>query len=362
VLGWGKALGSFAGMYRTQAWTGKVTYNPNAHVALEIGRGKLFLGDGYRSLVLSQNAPAMPYGRIVADLGPLRFNAQWAQLKDNLLGWGDLRTKYMGIHSLSYEATKKLTITLFEMVIWQRNDRTSVRNFDLHYLNPIAFWRPIEYAQGSADNSLIGLNMSYVYKQKCKFYFQFVLDEWLLSEVKAKYGWWGLKYGGQMGVKAFDIFPNWSFISEVNAVRPFTYSHASPLQAWGQLGQPLAHPWGSNFMEWVNMAQYKKKDWQVFIACNYGAYGLNRPGYNDGGNLFLSYQNPARIYGNDFFQGDKRIFLFQRIQVSKQVWNNGLECFAEVMSRNHFLPNQSSQQFIMLGIRTPMYFQDQWDY
>ncbi len=362
VLGWGKALGGFLGMYRTQSWTGRLTYNPNQHIALDLGRGKLFFGDGYRSLVMSHHAAPMPYGRMVADLGPLRFNVQWAQLKDNLLGWNGLRTKYIGMHSLSYEATKRLTITLFEMVIWQRNDKTSVRNFDLHYLNPIAFWRPIEYAQGSADNSLLGLNMSYVHKQKCKFYFQFLLDEWLLSEVKARNGWWGLKYGGQLGVKAMNIIPGWSFLSEVNAVRPFTYSHASPMQAWGHLGQPLAHPWGSNFMEWVNMAQFMRNDWQVFMACNYGAYGLNRLGQNYGGDIFLSYKNPAQIYGNDFFQGDKRIVLFQRIQVSKKVWNNAIECFAEVMSRTHYLPHQSSQQYLMLGVRTPGYFQDQWDY
>jgi len=362
ILGWGKALGDFAGLYRAQTWTGKLTYHPNRHVSLEVGRGKMFFGDGYRSLVISHNAAAMPYGRMVADLGPFRFNAQWAQLKDNSLGWDQLRTKYIGMHSLTYEATKKLTFTLYEMVIWQKSDRTSARNFDMHYLNPIAFWQPIEYAQGSADNSLLGLNMSYVYKQKCKFYFQFLLDEWLLSEVKAKNGWWGLKYGGQLGVKAFDVIPGWDVLSEVNAVRPFTYSHASSLQAWGQLGQPLAHPWGANFIEWVNMAQFKKKDWTVILACNYGAYGLNRSGLNDGGNIFLSYKDPAQIYGNDFFQGDKRIFLFQRLQVSKKILKNSLECFGEVMSRTHYLPQMQSQQFLMIGIRTPGYFQDQWDY
>jgi hypothetical protein len=85
-------------------------------------------------------------------------------------------------------------------------------------------------------------------------------------------------------------------------------------------------------------------------------------GQNDGGDIFLSYKNPAQIYGNDFFQGDKRIVLFQRIQVSKKVWNNAIECFAEVMSRTHYLPHQSSQQYLMLGVRTPGYFQDQWDY
>jgi hypothetical protein len=188
------------------------------------------------------------------------------------------------------------------------------------------------------------------------------LDEWLLSEVKAKNGWWGLKYGGQLGVKAFDVIPGWDVLSEVNAVRPFTYSHASSLQAWGQLGQPLAHPWGANFIEWVNMAQFKKKDWTVILACNYGAYGLNRSGLNDGGNIFLSYKDPAQIYGNDFFQGDKRIFLFQRLQVSRKILKNSLECFGEVMSRTHYLPQMQSQQFLMIGIRTPGYFQDQWDY
>ena len=122
-------------------------------------------------------------------VGPFRFVSNYAQLRSGIPGMGHQEKKYIGLHALSIDVKKKWNFALYEMVIWQRNDSISVRNFDLHYLNPLAFWRPIEYAQGSADNVLLGLSASYTEKQKCKIYGQFLLDEWLLSEVRARLGW-----------------------------------------------------------------------------------------------------------------------------------------------------------------------------
>ena len=248
------------------------------------------------------------------------------------------------------------------MVIWQRNDSTSVRNFDLHYLNPLLFWRPAEYAQGSADNVLLAISGSYIHRQKVKFYFQFLLDEWLLSAVKARNGWWGLKYGGQLGMKYMDIIPGLSALSEVNAVRPFTYSHASSLQAWGHLNQPLAHPTGSNFAEWVIMLQYTKREWKLNYQINYNIFGRNTGAKNYGGDIFMTYMNPVSQFGNNLYQGEKHYLMYQQFSLSRAMGAWG-EAFVQLGWRNDKTSQRTlSDQWIMLGLRTQGFQWQAWDY
>ena len=360
--GWGKVFSSNNQTLQAFNWTANMCYAPNRHFSLEVGRNKLMVGEGYRSLILSRNSAPYFFARSTIKAGDFRLYSIWTQLQDIGMGWDHVRKKYTAIHGLNWKITPKFQLGLHEMVIWQRNDSTSVRNVDLHYLNPLLFWRPVEYAQGSADNVLLALSGSYIHRQKVKIYFQFLLDEWLLSAVQAHNGWWGLKYGGQMGVKWLDVLPGLSGLSEVNAVRPFTYSHASPLQAWGNLNQPLAHPSGSNFVEWVNMFQYVKGEWKVQYQFNYNLFGRNTGDKNYGGNVFMSYMNPVSQYGNDLLQGEKHQLMYQQFSLSR-VFGKWGEIFTQITWRNdHTSLQTNSDQWIMLGIRTKGFQFQAWDY
>lgn len=46
------------------------------------------------------------------------------------------RTKFMTHHYLSWNATKRLNIGLFESVLWQDDNQ---RGFDFNYVNPVIF-------------------------------------------------------------------------------------------------------------------------------------------------------------------------------------------------------------------------------
>ena len=57
-------------------------------------------------------------------------------------------------------------------------------------------------------------------------------------------------------------------------VRPYTYAHHNPQQNYAHYNQPLAHPLGANFSEFLVMANYKYKRWQLdgkLIFAKYGA-------------------------------------------------------------------------------------------
>ena len=119
--------------------------------------------------------------------------------------------------------------------------------------NPFIFFRPVEYGIGSADNSLLGAGLKLTISQHFIAYSNFILDEFLLSELRNRTGWWGNKYGVQLGIKTFDLFNKTGLysITEFNLVRPFTYSHISSKQNYGHKNHSLAHPLESNFKEYL---------------------------------------------------------------------------------------------------------------
>jgi len=298
---------------------GKLGFQAGKRVYLEAGRGKNFWGDGYRSLILSDNAAAYPYGRLTLDLWKFRYNAMWAQTS-----FGSEK-KFFAMHGLSLNVAKNLQLSIFEMVTWQAKDKLNNRGMDFHYLNPILFYRPVEYAQGSADNVILGGGAKWRPLPNVQVYTQVVIDEFLLKEVRRQSGWWANKFGGQIGIRFFDVLPGLSIQSELNAVRPFTYTHGSSIQSWGHSNQPLAHPWGANFWEWVNIAKYQKGRYLITNKNIWGSFG--RDGLDDdgdgigenwGGDIFRSYKAPYKQYGNKLLQGQRSVVHYNELSVSRR--------------------------------------------
>jgi hypothetical protein len=75
------------------------------------------------------------------------------------------------------------------------------------------------------------------------------------------------KIGGQLGVKAFDLFTikHLHFQAEYNSVRPFSYSAVDASQSWTHYGQPLAHPLGAGFREFTGSLRYKFSDFFIHV-------------------------------------------------------------------------------------------------
>ena len=165
-----------------------------------------------------------------------------------------LPKKYAAMHHLDVSVTKWLNIGVFEGVIFGRKDR-----FDFGYLNPIIFYRSIEQQNGSFDNSVVGLDAKANIDRKIQLYGQLSLDEFLLGEITKSRGYWGNKIGVQIGAKYIDAFgiSNLDLQLEHNRVRPFTYSHRDSVANYTHYNQPLAHPLGANFSEYIGIARYQ---------------------------------------------------------------------------------------------------------
>ena len=194
VPGEGHALATDVGYYH-ETGTGYISYSAPKYFEVELGHGKHFWGDGYRSLLLSDATNNYSYLRMSTTIWRIKYVNLFTNMKD-IRGtdgtFWKFRNKYGTAHFLSINATKWLNVGLFESVIWQAHDTLNGRGYDINYLNPVIFYRPVEYAVGSSDNSVLGLNVRVSPCNAIQLYHQLVLDEFLLSEIRAQNGWWGI--------------------------------------------------------------------------------------------------------------------------------------------------------------------------
>lgn len=343
-----------------------LSYTPSNFFNFQFGNGKNFIGDGYRSLFLSDATSAYPFFKINTSFWKIKYTNIFATLQDirpELTVDGAFKQKYMATHYLSWNATKNLNIGLFETVVW---DNANDRGFDINYVNPIIFYRAVEFSSGSrAGNSLLGLSFKYKLND-ISLYSQLVIDEFRISEVTKSNGWWANKSGIQLGAKYFNAFnvENLYLQAEYNSVRPFTYSHDELNYNFGHNNQPLAHLWGSNFNEFIGIARYSKDRWFANAKVVVGKKGFDF--LNDqisyGGNIFRDNDDRPNDYGNEIGQGNKANIFIADAQLGYLVNPaTNLKIFGGLQYRTFDIPsstvgfNNSNSTWISFGLKTDVF-------
>lgn len=302
--------------------SGYLAYSPSEHFTVQAGYDKLFMGNGYRSLFLSDNANQYAFLKLDTRFWRLRYVNIWANFKD--IRPGAFRNKLGTFHYLSLNIAKRFNIGVFESIIWQGADSTGVRGFELNYMNPIIFYRPVEFSLNSPDNVVLGLDFRYRIGKNNHLYGQLILDELVLGEAfksltargdtTVQTGFWGNKQAFQVGIKGWNLFwlKNLYYQFEFNWVRPFTYTHVTIEQNYGHYNQPLAHPKGANFLESVNVLRYRKNNWLFEGKFIYANYGLDTNNVSYGGDIYRSYLQRDREYGHGMAQGlNTNLYLWQ---------------------------------------------------
>lgn len=290
---------------------GHISYSPSRYFNFRFGHGKNFIGDGYRSLLLSDVAFSYPYLAINTKVWNIEYVNIFSQLQDIRAPkggyWHPWQKKYTTTHYLSWHILPWLNVGLFESIVWQASDSTGQRGFDINYLNPVIFYRPVEFSLGSPDNALLGGSVRFRVMRNNFLYAQLMLDEFKLEHVLNGDGWWANKHGFQFGVKSYDAFkvPHLYLQAEYNHVRPYTYAHNSPVQNYAHYNQPLAHPQGANFREILLLADHRIKRWQFGYKLVYTIYGADSAGLSFGHDLYRSYYDFVNEFGNEIGQGVK---------------------------------------------------------
>ncbi|MCO5248190.1 MAG: hypothetical protein M9887_04490 [Chitinophagales bacterium] len=312
---------------------GYVTFSPSKYVSIQFGHDKNFIGDGYRSLFLSDYGNDYFFLKLNTRVWKLNYTNIFAELTANYDGGADklLNKKYMAAHHLSFNVSKWLNLGVFEAVVFSREN-----HFELQYLNPIIFYRSLEQTLGSPDNAMIGFDFKANFAKHFSLYGQLLLDEMNIGKefdfanqkLKGLFKpkrWWGTKVGTQLGLKYIDVFgvDNLDFQIEVNLVRPYTYTHDDKVTTWTNYNLPLAHPLGANFTEIVSILRYQPAaKWFITLKHIRARYGEDTDSTNWGGDVFNSYRDIEREYGNFVGQGVRTKLNLTDVIVTFMPWHN----------------------------------------
>ncbi|MEO9075657.1 MAG: gliding motility protein RemB [Gelidibacter sp.] len=346
-----------------------LSYGPAKFVNVQFGHGKNFIGDGYRSLFQSDVASPHTFLKLNTKFWKVKYTNTWTWLRDvrdEVIEDKAFLTKYMANHYLSWNVSKRLNIGLFESVLWTD---TNGRGFDVNYLNPIIFFRAIEFESGQgAGNALVGALVKYKWNNKINIYGQFILDEFSLSDVKANDKSWKNKFGYQLGAKYYDAFKvdNLMLQLEYNQVRPYTYSHNTIVNNYAHSNQPMAHLWGANFREFIVIGHYNYQRWYADAKFIFGTRGFDfndgTDNYSYGGDVYRNYNERPFDTGVKIGQGNKTKTFNGELQ-GGYVINpvSHLKIFTNISFRN-FNPEaitattfQNSTVWFNLGVKTDLF-------
>jgi len=306
----GQGLSSNTGgnSYNLNYITATFSYTPSQYLNISAGRDKTFIGDGYRSLLLSDYSSPYLFFKLTATLGHLKYMAMWTDMNDPITvsQYGIQRNKFGVFHYLDWSLSNRLSFGFFENITGFFTDDNGVkRPFDFNYINPLIYMQAINNDSGDPDKSLLGFTGKYKISNGLTAYGQFALNEFHSVDFFSSNGSFTNKYAWQFGLRGTNLFSvnNLNFLVETNSAKPYTYSARAAIESYSNNGEPLAHPWGANFREVVVMLNYSYKRFDYSFESDFGRYGLDLNGADFGKNLFEVYTDAARYYGNYTTQG-----------------------------------------------------------
>jgi hypothetical protein len=345
----------------------EISYTPSKFFNFQFGTGKNFIGDGYRSMFISDGAFNYPYFKINTTFWNIKYTNYWMSMQDirpEVALPGNIhQKKFVTAHYLSWNITDRINVGFFESITWA--DSTGRRGFEIAYLNPIIFYRPIEFALGSeGGNAIVGFSTKIKITNSIQFYGQAVIDEFTLAEVTAGNGYWANKFAFQLGANYFNAFgiENLQLKQEVNWARPYTFSHKEPLQNFGHYNQPIGHQWGSNFWESVSILRYRHNRLFADAKIIVGKKGYDIDSTNWGGDIFKPYTTREQDYGNTVAQGNVGTLIYTNLKAGYIVNPSvNLKLFVDITYRDFKINQETdylkngSGAMISFGLRTDLF-------
>lgn len=317
---------------------GYITYSPFEKMRLKFGKDRMFWGNGYQSTHLSDNATDYFFLNINTRIWKFEYVNHFTQMVDYLPNkpdaFGTQPKKYAVFHQLNYKPNSKVSVGIFESVVYSPIQPKGERGFELEYMNPIIFYRSVEQYIGSPDNSMLGLNWKINFLNHFQTYGQVMVDDFNWGKFREDRGYWGTKTGVQLGAKYIDVanVSGLDLQAEFNRIRPFTYSHFNPSANYSHYGTELAHPMGANFSEFIGIARYQVTP-QLNLQGNltYLLKGLDPAGRNFGADPFRTYIDRSQDFSNEVGQGDRLLITSVYGKISYQILK--LDAFAEIEGR-----------------------------
>ena len=324
---------------------GGLTYAATKHITIEFAHDRNFIGNGYRSLILSDYSAPYFFLKINTRVWKLNYQNIFAELIAEKKNADQLYPKkYMALHHLSLDVGDHVNVGVFESII----SGGPGRGLEVQYLNPLIFYKAVEQQVGSTDKALLGADFKWNILHRAQLYGQLVINEFRIREILSGNGWWGNKQPIQLGGKLLDIggIRNLDLQVEVNYVRPYSYQAKIIYTNYTNYQQPLAHPMGANLAEILGVLSYQPLPrlnivGKVFYTVQGLDYGYDASNQiitsgpfmsvddiknqtttgrlaNYGGNPLIPYDPRPMDFGNRVGQGNKSRLLHTDFTASYQ--------------------------------------------
>ncbi len=270
-----------------------ISYSPNRHFNFQAGTGKNFIGDGYRSLLLSDNAFNYPYLKITTTFGRFQYTNLYASFMNLTFSKATIpvgtehlyEKKSASFQFLSINLHPRVQLGLFQGLIAQAADSTNRQHLDFYYFQPVMGVSALKYGLNDPNHILLGSTLKIKVCRYLSLYGQYMLDGITQSGPNGSlYN----RQGFQAGAKLFDFckIPNLYIQAEYNQVRPFSYTSSEASQSYTHYGQPLADPLGANFRESILIIHYRFRNIFIQLKYNHDIIGADSINRNYGNNLF----------------------------------------------------------------------------
>ena len=238
---------------------GNFVFRATKNITVMAGNNQQFIGAGYRSLLLSDNAVGSPYVRV-----DYQFLPRWSfnYLRSRLLNLvrkpnyttveGYYQPKGLAVNYINFAATSRLTISLFDGAIWAKGDSIKTSALNPLYYSPVPFLAHL--VSDSIAYAITGLNFNWVINSKNRLYGQAAFAPG--QKVETAF---------QLGCRSYELFGLQTLFMqlEYNQVSSHMYQAPAQFLSYSQYNLPLAHTKGNGFKEIVVRINWR---WKCFSA------------------------------------------------------------------------------------------------
>lgn len=337
---------------------GVVSWNAFPVLNVQLGQARNFIGEGYRSLLLSDNGYSYPFVKATFSYAKIQYSSLYAEMMDfdqpNSAESG-YHKKRFGMHYLSFRINNSIQIGLFESIVYNPEDSIGYNGFKPNYVNPLILSRSAEYGLNGKNNVMLGLVWRIDIVPKLQHYGQILWDEFG-KHAQQNRNSIDNKTGFQLGIKWFDALtiPKLYAQAEYNRVRPYTYGSMKSTQNFVHARQAIAHPKDANFQELVGILNYRLHDFELELQGNVLQYGVDSTNKTASNILLPQEQTSETTSAATFLQGAKNQLAYGHAQISYLLNpSTDMRIYAAMGYRKQWNAETNAKDlFVFFGLRT----------
>lgn len=268
-------------------------------LSLTLGRQRVFWGPQPVNLLISETAEPLDLFSAGYQKGRLRFNFLFARLDESRPDSSDVLrlsnesfndNRYLVGHRLDIMLHKRFRLGLFETTLFGGEGRP----MELYYLNPLQFFHTAQLNEDEDDNTILGMDFSYIPINNLLLYGQLLVDDFQIDDrVKGDQepNEIGLMAGVMKAGKSSSFSPDIKL--EYVRITNRTYHQQLPRNRYLNRNQLIGHPLGPDADSISAVIRFWPQDFQsIELEMAYCRHGE--------GSIYANWDDPWEDSEGDY--------------------------------------------------------------